>query len=209
MDIYNVIRVAPWNHGNVRKPRSHAGRLLLGLLAIGLFSITPCSTTTGAEAKRPSVASTKASGNGTGGSQTKASDTADEREPGKQLEPVTASTRSEQEARSGVSTTSPRAARRLPRYFGKLDLVDDQREQIFRVQQHYQEEIERREIELAELRVKREDEVRQILSEQQRARLAEFEAQSRATLRQSRDVVEKSGGESDETPAVATSSQES
>ena len=204
MDIYQVIRVAPWNQGTARKQGSSTARLCLGLLAMASLSISLCTAATGAEAKRSSVASTKELEAEADSSQTETSDTAEEREPGKQVERIAPSTRSEQDARSGS-----RSARRLPRYFGKLDLVDDQREQIFRVQQNYQKEIERREIELAELHMKREDEVRQVLSEHQRARLMEFEAQSRTNLRPSRDAVEKSGGESDEATAVASSPQES
>jgi len=102
-----------------------------------------------------------------------------------------------------------RTARRLPRYFGKLDLVDSQREEIFRVQQQYQEEIERREIELAELKVKREAEVRQVLNEHQRTRLQELESESRTNARNGR---ESSGPTTDgvEQPAneVATTSEE-
>lgn len=107
------------------------------------------------------------------------------------------------EATNGPSSSPGKAVRRLPRFFGKLDLAAEQREKIFTIQEQYQQQIERLELELVELRIERESQVREILSEEQRVRLDRFMEEPRTPVRRKESAP--NANETDPKPSVATS----
>ena len=72
---------------------------------------------------------------------------------------------------NGGYDDASRPPQRLPRYFGKLHLDIAQRESIYRLQDEFQQAIRRIETELAELRQKRDDQLRDLLSRSQQEEL--------------------------------------
>ena len=69
---------------------------------------------------------------------------------------------------------------RLPRYFGKLDLSESQREKVRAVQARYNEEILALQQQLTELRSKREKEAAKVLTKAQRTKLKDLVAAARS-----------------------------
>ena len=87
-----------------------------------------------------------------------------------------------QVSRSAAGTTAARKkpSGRLPRYFGKLGVSDEQRTKIYELQAKYAEQIEALEKELAALKDKRDGEIAGVLTAGQKTRLTELrEAASR------------------------------
>jgi hypothetical protein len=65
---------------------------------------------------------------------------------------------------------------RLPAYFGKV-VNDKQREEIYEIQAKYNEQIAKLKEQLEELTTKRDSEVEQVLSDEQRAEIAKLKSQ--------------------------------
>jgi Spy/CpxP family protein refolding chaperone len=68
---------------------------------------------------------------------------------------------------------------RLPNYFGKLNITDDQRGKIVDTLIDYNEQIDALEEQIQELRTKRDAEVRAVLTDRQRETLGELEAEAK------------------------------
>lgn len=60
---------------------------------------------------------------------------------------------------------------RLPNHFGKLDLTDDQRQSIYKIQDKYDSEIDQLEAKLQELKNLRQKEIEGVLTKEQQSRL--------------------------------------
>lgn len=68
---------------------------------------------------------------------------------------------------------------RLPNYFGKLNITDDQRGKILDTLTEFNDQIDALEEQIQELRTKRDAEVRAILNEKQRDMLADLEGEAK------------------------------
>lgn len=62
----------------------------------------------------------------------------------------------------------------LPPYWGKLSLSDEQKQKIYQIQSKFNGEIARLEAQVKELRAKRDQEMRSVLTEEQKKRLEEL-----------------------------------
>lgn len=62
----------------------------------------------------------------------------------------------------------------LPPYWGKIGLSEEQKQKIYQIQSKYNSEIARLEAQVKELRSKRDQEMRAVLSEEQKKRLEEL-----------------------------------
>jgi hypothetical protein len=60
---------------------------------------------------------------------------------------------------------------RLPQYYGKVDVDDKQKESIYKIQASYDAQIDKLTAELAELKSKRDAEVRAVLTKEQQKKL--------------------------------------
>lgn len=63
---------------------------------------------------------------------------------------------------------------RLPRYYGKLNLSDSQREKIYGIQSKFETDIEKIEKQLAEMKNRQETECRKVLDADQKKQLADL-----------------------------------
>ena len=92
----------------------------------------------------------------------------------------------EQSPAAAAATTDANAAKkpkgRLPAYYGKV-VTDKQREQIYEIQAKFTEQIVKLQEQLAALSTKRDAEIAQVLTEEQRAEIARLksERKSRST----------------------------
>jgi Spy/CpxP family protein refolding chaperone len=68
---------------------------------------------------------------------------------------------------------------RLPAYFAKV-VTDKQREQIYEIQAKYNDQIAKLKEQLVELSTKRDSEVEQVLTDEQRAEIAKLKSQRRS-----------------------------
>ena len=69
---------------------------------------------------------------------------------------------------------------RLPNYYGKVDVSDEQRQNIYRIQADYEVKIESLLDEIEQLRTDRDEKVAAVLTDEQRAAVERLEAEARA-----------------------------
>lgn len=92
------------------------------------------------------------------------------------------------------SATNPKLKGRLPAYFAKV-VSDKQRDTIYEIQAKYNSQIARLKEQLDELTVKRDTEVEQVLTEEQRAEVARMksERRTRAGAKSDADTAAEGG----------------
>ena len=74
----------------------------------------------------------------------------------------------------GNKPAKAKARGRVPKYFGMLDLSDDQKTKIYDVQGKYKDQIDALEAQVKELRAKEGKEVQEILTAEQKTKLQEL-----------------------------------
>lgn len=104
-------------------------------------------------------------------------------------------------ANAPESQSPPRAIRRLPRYYGRLNLDDNQRSDIYAIQEKYYAKIDELQKRLDALKVQRNVEIQEVLSPEQARRLADLVAAAAANRRRASKVAAgtspASGGKAD------------
>lgn len=83
----------------------------------------------------------------------------------------TDSTKSKVEKKVSADADEGPVKGKLPNNFGKLDLSDEQRQTIYKIQDKYDDEINRLEAKLKELKGTRQKEVEGVLTKEQQSRL--------------------------------------
>ncbi|MBC8868325.1 MAG: hypothetical protein H8E44_02855 [Planctomycetes bacterium] len=71
-------------------------------------------------------------------------------------------------------TAPKKAGGRLPRYYGQIGLSDEQRGKVYEVQRTYREQIEELRKQLKAIEAKQKEEISEVLTEEQKAKLAEL-----------------------------------
>ncbi|MDW8244525.1 MAG: hypothetical protein RMJ88_15050 [Thermogemmata sp.] len=77
-------------------------------------------------------------------------------------------------AKSKVKEAEVKVRGQLPPNWGKLGLSEEQKQKIYQIQNKYNSEILRLETQVKELRAKRDEEMRAVLTEEQKKRLEEI-----------------------------------
>ena len=67
-----------------------------------------------------------------------------------------------------------KAGGRLPRYYGQIGLSDEQREKVYEIQRTYREQIDELRKQLKAIEAKQKEEISEVLTEEQKAKLAEL-----------------------------------
>ncbi len=67
-----------------------------------------------------------------------------------------------------------KAGGRLPAYYGQIELSDEQREKIYGIQRGYREQIQELRKQLQALEAKQKEEINEVLTEEQKAKLTEL-----------------------------------
>ena len=70
--------------------------------------------------------------------------------------------------------TPKKAGGRLPSFYGQIGLSDEQREKVYEVQRTYREQIQELRKQLKTLEAKQKDEINEVLTDEQKAKLAEL-----------------------------------
>lgn len=83
---------------------------------------------------------------------------------------------------SSKKSDSLQKYRRLPTYFGQLDLKDDQKEEIYSIREAYGPRIDELKQELAELREEEQDEIKDVLTRTQVTALNKLKAGAKSSI---------------------------
>lgn len=115
---------------------------------------------------------------------------------------VAAQTKSKSSSRSAKATSDAKEAskyRRLPAYFGKLDLDDDQIEDIYSIRGEYGPQIDDLKQELADLQEEMKAEIEDVLTTTQKSLLAKLKGNSRTRSSSKSETKSDSSSSDDDT----------
>ena len=98
--------------------------------------------------------------------------------------------RKSKKAAAGDTKSDKKSANRLPVYFGKIGLTDEQREKIYAVQAKSSEQIDALKKQLQDLEQKRDDEIQAVLTAEQKTKLAELQSEAKQAKKTRREARE-------------------